>query len=83
MKFDAPTSSMDIVLDELRRDIDLIRSNIFKQNEKVKFECTLHEELQPPAYREDVKKLIEEGKRVITPGYQQKSPGFNYYPFQK
>ena len=83
MKFDAPTASMDIVMDELRRDIDLIKSNLFKQTEKVKFECTLDEELQPPAYREDVKKLIEEGKRVIKPGYQQKSPGFDYYPFQK
>nr|CAG4636661.1 EOG090X0IQO [Eubosmina coregoni] len=83
MKFDAPSSSMETLQDELRRDIDLIRSNLFKNEKRDKFECTLEEELQPPAYREDVKKLIEEGKIVNKPLYQQNSPGFDYYPFQK
>lgn len=83
MKFDAPSSSIEILSDEFQRDIDLIRSNIVKVEKPNKSECTLEEEMQPPAYRKDVQKLIEEGRKTIRPMYQQNSPGFDFNPFQK
>nr|CAG4646708.1 EOG090X0IQO [Macrothrix elegans] len=83
MKFDAPSSSLEILNDELRRDIDLVRSHVVKLEEPVKFECTLEEESKPPAYRKSVQKLIEEGRKVERPMYKQNTPGFDYYPFQK
>nr|CAG4651477.1 EOG090X0IQO [Simocephalus serrulatus] len=83
MKFDAPSSALDNLRDEFRRDIDLIRSQVYRCEEPAKFECTLEEELQPAAYRKDVQKLIEEGKRNVKPMYKQNSPGFDYFPFQK
>nr|CAG4648388.1 EOG090X0IQO [Moina brachiata] len=83
MQFDAPTPALEVVRDELRRDIDLIRSQVIKLEEQKKFECTLEEEQKPPAYRRSVQKLIEEGRKTVRPMYKQNSPGFNYYPFQK
>lgn len=77
---------MDTVADELRRDIDMVRYHIIKRDTNpvpAGYECTLEEELQPPAYRKDVQKLIEEGKKKEKPGYKQNSPGFDYYPFQR
>ena len=47
------------------------------------FECTLEEEMQPPAYRKDVEKLIQEGRKQKQTFYQQRTPGYDYYPFQK
>lgn len=83
MKFDAPSSAIETLRDEFRRDIDLIRSQVVKCEEPVKFECTLEEELLPPAYRKDVQKLIDEGKKIVKPMFKQNTPGFDYFPFQK
>jgi len=85
MTFDAPSASMDTLRDELRRDIDLIRHLVIQREIQAKsFDCTLEEELQPPAYRKDVQKLIEAGKnKVEKRRFWQNSPGFDYYPFQR
>lgn len=57
--------------DWYKRDIDIVRTLIVKQEEPAPVECTLEEELQPAAYREDVRKLLEEGKlnkrKLFTP----------------
>nr|CAG4643624.1 EOG090X0IQO [Ilyocryptus agilis] len=83
MKFDAPSTALDTLLDELRRDSDLIKSLLQKVEEPAKFECTLDEEMQPPAYRKDVLELVDESKKVIRHRYRQNTPGFSYYPFQR
>lgn len=86
MKFDAPSSALDTLRDELHRDIDLVRFLVSKQEalDSKPFDCTLEDELQPPAYRKDVQKLIQDSKKEITRGgYKRNTPGFDYYPFQR
>ncbi|KAI9555716.1 hypothetical protein GHT06_018231 [Daphnia sinensis] len=83
MKFDAPSSAIENLNDEFKRDIDLIRSHVVRCEEPVKHECTLEEEMKPPAYRKDVQQLIEEGRKVIRHKFKQNTPGFDFYPFQK
>ena len=83
MKFDAPSFAVEILKDEFKRDIDLIRTYVVKLEEPIRHECTLEEELKPPAYHKDVQQLIEEGKKTIRNQFQQNTPGFDYYPFQK
>ncbi|XP_055843017.1 probable 28S ribosomal protein S6, mitochondrial [Episyrphus balteatus] len=82
IQFDtAPTKIVDLN-EEYGRDIDIIRRHIFKLEEPKAVECTLHEELQPPAYRKDVQKMIEIAKRKQKKKYDYNS-GLDYYPFQK
>nr|CAG4649000.1 EOG090X0IQO [Polyphemus pediculus] len=83
MKFDAPTSSVSSMSDAFKRDIDIVKQIVFKQEQQSTFECTLDEEMKPPAYRKDVEKLVEEGRVIKRPMYNQNTPGINYYPFQK
>ncbi|XP_066156772.1 small ribosomal subunit protein bS6m [Euwallacea fornicatus] len=81
-EFNVPPSSVDNLLDEYRRDVDVIRPNIFKKKESELFECTLHEECLSPPYRKDVQDLIAESKKNEKPKFQYNS-GLDYYPFQK
>jgi hypothetical protein len=37
--------------EEYGRDVDIVRRRIFKMETPEEFECTLHEEILPPAYR--------------------------------
>nr|CAG4638849.1 EOG090X0IQO [Cyclestheria hislopi] len=83
MKFDSSPNSIEELSDALLRDVDIIRPVIIRLDPPKKFECTLEEELQPPAYRKDVKKLIEEGRKIQEPMFKARTPGFDYYPFQK
>jgi small subunit ribosomal protein S6 len=83
MKFDAPSSAVEHLNDEFKRDIDLIRTHVVKCEEPVKQECTLEEELKSPAYRKDVQQLVEESRKTVRKQFKQNSPGFDYYPFQK
>ncbi len=83
MHFDCPTNLIADFREEYGRDIDIVRSNIFKVESPVPMiECTLDEELLPPAYRKDVIKMMEVAKKRDKPKYDQKS-GLDYYPFQK
>ena len=83
MKFDAPSAAVENLKDEFKRDIDLIRTYVVRCEEPMKNECTLEEELKSPAYRDDVKKLIEQGRKIVRNQFKQNTPGFDYYPFQK
>lgn len=51
--FDAPPQHIKKILEECKRDIDIVRLKIFKQIEPIKQECTFHDEMLPPAYRYD------------------------------
>lgn len=77
-----PPSELATLHEEVGRDVDIIKRNIFKVEEPEKFECTLEEELQPPAYRKEVIEMI----RVAKKGQKEKYPhntGLSYYPFQR
>lgn len=82
INFDAAPSKIADVREELGRDIDIVRKHIFKVEEPEKYECTLHEEMLPPAYRKDVQEMIEIAKRKQKPKFNYNS-GMEYYPFQK
>lgn len=82
MQFDCATNSLVDFREEYGRDIDIIRTNIFKVEEPEPIECTLDEEMLPPAYRKEVIEMMKVSKRREKPKYDQKS-GLDYYPFQK
>lgn len=81
-KFDAPPSSLTNINEECGRDVDIVRRNMFKIEQPIDTPCTLDEELQPPAYRKEVQKMVELSKRKERKPYDHKS-GLNYYPFTK
>ncbi|EDW68840.1 small ribosomal subunit protein bS6m isoform X1 [Drosophila virilis] len=80
--FDTAPTKLSDLKEEFGRDIDIIRRYIFKVEEPEDYECTLHEEMLPPAYRKDVQELIDIAKRKQKPKYNYNS-GLDYYPFQK
>lgn len=83
MQFDAPTTLIHEMKEEYGRDIDIVRRHIFKVEEHNKpIECTLFEEMLPPAYRKEVQRMVAISKKSEKPKYNQKS-GLDYYPFQK
>ncbi|KAJ8950158.1 hypothetical protein NQ314_008011 [Rhamnusium bicolor] len=81
-EFNVPPSSIDKLFDEYGRDIDIIRRRIYKKKEAETFECTLHDELQPPPYRKNVQDLIAEARKLDKPKFKYNT-GLDYYPFQK
>lgn len=83
IKFDMAPKKLADFHEVLGRDIDVIRRKIYKIDENpVIPDCTLHEELQPPALRKDVQAMIEMAKRKQKPKFKYNS-GLDYYPFQK
>jgi small subunit ribosomal protein S6 len=44
--------------------------------------CTIHEELQPPAYRKEVINMMKKAAKGQKEKYPQHT-GLKYYPFQK
>ncbi|XP_059479956.1 small ribosomal subunit protein bS6m [Neocloeon triangulifer] len=82
VKFDIPPSTLDDLKDSYQRDVDIVRYRIYKVEEPPKFECTLHEENLPPAYRKDVQQLIAESEKNKPKQWDAKS-GLDYYPFQR
>lgn len=83
INFDMAPRKLADFREVLGRDIDIIRKHIYKIQEDVEMpECTLHEEIQPPALRKDVQEMIEIAKRKQKPKFQYNS-GLDYYPFQK
>ncbi|XP_035728885.1 probable 28S ribosomal protein S6, mitochondrial [Vespa mandarinia] len=57
--FDVPPLILPDLIDEYNRDIDILRTKIYKKNSIEPIECTLHEELLPPVYRKNVIQLME------------------------
>lgn len=82
IQFDAPPANIKELHDEFGLDIDIIRMNFFKVEEPPQFECTLHEEMLPPAYRKDVQEMVKIAQKKQRKKYQYNS-GLDYYPFQK
>ncbi|XP_026747184.1 probable 28S ribosomal protein S6, mitochondrial [Trichoplusia ni] len=84
-KIDTPTKAVADLKEEYRRDVDVVRQRVFLAQEPSKNDCTLEEELLPPAYREDVQKMIDVGKTQVNRfTYKFKyNSGLDYYPFQK
>ncbi|GLG98470.1 hypothetical protein R5R35_014454 [Gryllus longicercus] len=82
IEFVVPPSSIKILKDEFERDIDVVRSRIYKVEELTPVECTLHEEILPPAYRKDVQEMVELAKKKFKPKFKNNT-GLSYYPFQK
>lgn len=82
--FDVPPLKLDVIVDEYNRDIDIIRSKVFKQKEPVPSKCTLEAELLPPAYRSDVQKLIQLSEiKKLKHAKKQFSKELTYYPSKK
>ncbi|XP_021931157.1 probable 28S ribosomal protein S6, mitochondrial isoform X2 [Zootermopsis nevadensis] len=81
-QFICPPSSLHNLEEEYGRDVDIVRRRIFKMETPEEFECTLHEEIKPPAYRKDVQKMIEESKKIDKYKFKYNS-GLDYCPFQK
>lgn len=71
------------MLEEYNRDVDILKRSLFKlEDEEEKHECSLNQELQPPAYRKEVIRMLGRAQR----GQKEKYPhntGLKYYPFQK
>ncbi|XP_028033208.1 probable 28S ribosomal protein S6, mitochondrial [Bombyx mandarina] len=84
-KIDTPTKAVIDLKEEYKRDVDIVRQRFFKIKEEERKACTLEEELLPPAYREDVQKMIQIGKTQVNRfTYKFKyNSGLDYYPFQK
>ncbi|CAD7004329.1 probable 28S ribosomal protein S6, mitochondrial [Ceratitis capitata] len=80
--FDSAPTKISDFMEEFGRDIDIVRRRIFKIEEPEEFQCTLHEEMLPPAYRKDVQEMIDIAKRKQKPKFKYNS-GLDYYPFQK
>lgn len=69
-------------MEEYSRDVDVLKRQIYKQEEPENIECTLHEELQPPAYRTEVIEMMRTAAKGTKEKYPQNT-GLKYYPFQK
>lgn len=82
LKFDVKPPALQDLKEEFGRDVDIIKQGIFRVQEPEKVECTLQDELQPPAYRKEVIEMINVAKRKQKEKYPQNT-GLSYYPFQK
>lgn len=80
--FDVPPIELPFLREECKLDVDIIRSVIYLSNENIPYKCTLEEEMQPPAYRKDVKELLKLAKRKEKK-YWLPQTGIDYYPFSR
>ncbi|XP_071518502.1 small ribosomal subunit protein bS6m [Panulirus ornatus] len=84
LNFAAPPTSIRDIVDHSKRDVDVFRPYVFKIEPPAQFQCTLHEEIQPPPYRSDVRKLIREAERKLPLTGAQRFPlntGLKHDPF--
>lgn len=84
-KINTATQTVADLKEEYSRDVDIIRQRVFKLKEESDHTCTLETELLPPAYREEVQKMVDIGKTQVNRfTYKFKyNSGLDYYPFQK
>lgn len=80
--FDVPPKELSFLREECKLDVDIIRSVIYESNQTKPHECTLEEEMKPPAYRKEVKELLRLGKRREKT-YWLPQTGVDYYPFSR
>ncbi|KOC66949.1 putative 28S ribosomal protein S6, mitochondrial [Habropoda laboriosa] len=83
--FDSPPSEIFNIYDYCKRNLSIIRTQIYKEFVPSKnVECSLEEELLPPAYRPNVQKLLEESKKHKSGKVKfHYNSGLDYYPFIK
>ncbi|CAK9830856.1 Probable 28S ribosomal protein S6, mitochondrial [Anthophora retusa] len=83
--FDSPPSQVFKIQDNCRRNINIIRAEVYKEVVPEKqVQCTLEEELLPPPYRPGVQKLLEaDKKQKRNKSKFEYNSGLNYYPFPK
>merc|ERR1719376_281952 len=84
-QFVAPTEEVYGLKSNLRLDGDLLRNSVFKLWPYNEVTCSLEEELKPPAYRDDVKKMVKEAEdrkpsQTIAGEYPMIT-GLDHYPF--
>lgn len=86
VEFSVPPAQLEDIDEEYSRDVDIIRRGIFKIEDELTMpkerQCTLHEELLPPAYRKDVQEMIAIANKKKKPKFKYNS-GLDYYPFSK
>lgn len=82
IEMNMPPSKVLDLKDELSRDVDIIRQQVYKVQVPDHEECTLHQEMQPPPYRKDVQELVEQARKLDKPKFEYNT-GLDYYPFQK
>ncbi|XP_063234065.1 small ribosomal subunit protein bS6m [Bacillus rossius redtenbacheri] len=86
LRFHCPPTRLEQLSESVTRDVDVVRHRVYKEREPSSFECTLHEEVLPPAYRKDVAAMLEEGQRNKKKSFSKPfkyNTGLDYYPFQK
>ncbi|KAL6266676.1 probable 28S ribosomal protein S6, mitochondrial [Pogonomyrmex barbatus] len=82
--FDVPPTEVEKIIDKCNRDIDIVRSKIYKKYIPFKKTCTFHEEMLPPPYRPSVQKLMEIAQKQHRKKHEFKyNNGLDYYPFNK
>lgn len=84
-KFDVAPGLVGDINEEYGRDVDVIKRYIFKAETRSYIsqpECTLEDELQPPAYRKEVIEMMRLAKKGMKEKYSHNT-GLDYYPFQK
>jgi small subunit ribosomal protein S6 len=82
-ELNVPPTSVEKLMDEYFRDVDIIRRRIYKKQEPPQFTCTLHEDTLPPPYRKSVQDLIAQAKKADKSQQYDQKTGLDYYPFQK
>lgn len=83
--FDCPPSELTKLKDDCNRNLDIIRSQIYKYDKPSKeVQCTFEEEMLPPPYRPNVLKIMEIGMKQKRKNQKfQYNSGLDYYPFIK
>ncbi|XP_076303032.1 small ribosomal subunit protein bS6m-like [Lasioglossum baleicum] len=81
--FDIPPSQVSKIENDCKRNLSIVRATIYKPSEPSNTECTLHEELLPPAYRPSVQKLLEESRKYRKEPKFKYNSGLDYYPFMR
>ncbi|CAN7989194.1 unnamed protein product [Ixodes hexagonus] len=74
-RFDAAPVFQRTLRDEMKRDVDVIRGTLISLTQPRSITCTLEEEMQPPAYRQSVQKLLKEGRVPKRPTYEKHTDG--------
>ncbi|KAF4518355.1 hypothetical protein B566_EDAN007082 [Ephemera danica] len=82
LEFEAPPQLVTQLPDVLCRDVDVLRSRIYKLRLPLQQECTIFEETKPPAYRPEVQQMIEIGKRKVKKRFNPNT-GLPVTPFQR
>uniref|UniRef100_A0A023FTD1 Small ribosomal subunit protein bS6m n=1 Tax=Amblyomma parvum TaxID=251391 RepID=A0A023FTD1_AMBPA len=74
-RFDGPPDLATSVRGEIKRDVDVIRATTIILDPPKTINCTLEEEMQPPAYRPSVKALMAQSKMKEKQTFEKHTDG--------